>query len=39
MNLTISEIDRILKALKEKSEINQNLVSKLESYRYRLTRP
>ena len=39
MNLTISEIDRILKALKQKSELNQTLVSKLESYRYRLTRP
>ena len=38
MNLTISEIDRILKALKQ-SDLNQTLVSKLESYRYRLTRP
>jgi len=37
MNLTLQEIEEILKALQ--STTNQSLIDKVQAYKYRLTRP
>ena len=39
MTLTLSEVEMLLKVYARSDNFNQNLVNKLESYRYRLTRP